>query len=256
MAKTNANSRVVITVSVVAALIGLVILVGMVIALIQRNQAPTDSQATGFGDEATSDLYDPTAELFLNTECDYILDGNASEYVNTNELKKLGVEFSSLKLAPEDQTPLICEFFLGEGKSVTLTVFSYSPDSEIDDSFEDLYARVNGEVLESTINSGSIGIMDYFYGFDAADNSKCRTVMYHPLNDFESAQLVYEGFTCNEIIALNQELSSILSTYLFSSLDFVYREYAETTTEDLLYEWDLADRVPSLTYYLISNETE
>jgi hypothetical protein len=238
------------TVAIIAALVGLVIVVFLVINLVQKSQSPEDAQATGFGDEATSDLYAPVAEMFFNTDCETILDGKSSDYPADSELAKLNAEFTSTKLSPEDDTPLTCEYSLGEGKTLTFVVFSYDENSEIDATYFDLYSRVNNEVLSNTIDSGVLGIMDYYFGEDAGTDSSCRTVIYHPLNDFESAQLIYNGFNCNEIVA------SYFNVYLFAGVDYVYRNFGATTTEDLLYQWDLADRAPDLTYYLTENVTE
>lgn len=236
-------------ISIIISLSSLILLVLLLASMLQKVQAPDDSQASGFGENATRDLFVPTAELFQNTPCENIFYREHPALAEFNEMSQQSFSISTENLEPNTDIPLSCKYNLGNDRAISFTVYSYSPNSIIDDTQKDLWNRINDENMDSIKDVGMIGIMDYFYGADKFDTKKCRSNVFHPINDFEFAEIVYTGFNCEEIKDLNREFVTVFGNYLHDALEFIYLTYAETTTEDLLYVWGFEDRIPNLEFY-------
>jgi len=215
-----------------------------------QNQSAKDAQASGFGANATKDLFAPAAELFSNSLCEDIFN---NETLQSDKLPMLKAENLTLttvsNLESQDYQPLICEYKFEDGRSFTFTVHSYDVNSPIDDSQTALFDRVNGNTLGDTIDSDTMGIMSYFYGTDIVDASVCRTNIYHPINDFEYADILYKGFDCNSTYNLNREISGVFNKYMFNAMEFVYGNFENTTTADLLDKWGFSNLKTNLNFY-------
>ncbi|MFS8131237.1 MAG: hypothetical protein ACMG57_04620 [Candidatus Dojkabacteria bacterium] len=229
----------------------LFILLRLVSIITTQNQSAAEAQASGFGENATKDLFAPAADLFANTQCEDIFNKDMLTSDALPELKAANLTVESITNLPiENYKPLTCEFKFTNGKSFTFSIHSYDANSPIDDSQEALFGRVNEVTLgDSTIDSDTMGIMTYFFGKDVVNTNVCRTNLYHPINDFEYADILYTGFDCSTMYNLNREISGVFNKYMFEAMEFVYVNFDNTTTADLLDTWGFSSLKSNLNFY-------
>jgi hypothetical protein len=235
--------------------IGIISLILLLLLNLQRSSVVDDTAVSGFGANATNDLYDTTQTLFINADCSKIL---GKSYTNNPQfpiISKYNFDLTATKLASFTNMPLACKYELADGTYVTFAVNAYNKSSKIDASRSDLFDRVNTS-LKTVIDSGRIGIIDYYSGEDPGDSTICRTNIFHPLNDFESAQITYYGYQCDSIASLNRELVTAFGHYLVTSMEYVYAVHGGTSTEALLTKWGFADLVPKLEFYSAETPTD
>lgn len=173
---------------------------------LQNQQAPEDTSAYGFGEDAVTTNFDPVRNAIEKTPCSfYVTDRKLSAYeldlnINTIATDSYGGEYDNLK---------VCHFQIdnAENKAAYLTLKGYAEDAEIDDSRQQLYNRINSQYFLNTGNLEEgrlLGEVDYFLGKPQyppqgvnADNS-CMLTLYHVQNDFEYAAVRLKGFNCEE----------------------------------------------------------
>jgi hypothetical protein len=229
--------------------VGAILFFALLAGVIQKSQAPADTSATGFGAGATRDFFLPMAEMFNSTPCANILHDGYDENDAFPEINASGFVFVAEQKEAKPDHPLLCNYELGNGKSIEFSVTTYNYNSVIDESKLDLFNRVNAPSFATIIDADRIGIIDYFYGTDKIDPTVCRVNFYHPLNDFEVASILYHGFSCTEIPELNREVTSIFGYFTVTAMERVYAT-GNQSTAGLLETWGighLAEELP--TYY-------
>lgn len=203
-------------------LIGLTLFLGvgsiLVTQIIRTNQSPTDSAASGFGAGATKDLYDDVTNSFANADCSAFLTIDQVTDASTLGITKV----EALKYVSEDKLPLICYFGFGsDDKYAVLKLHSYSTDSYIDNSQEELFTRINGEMLNTIDSEAESQGVNYFFGQGRTEDISpiCRTTFFHVQNDFEYAELTYYGFDdCEALKSSNDSISKYISNQISTSI--------------------------------------
>ncbi|MCA9386724.1 hypothetical protein KC669_01690 [Candidatus Dojkabacteria bacterium] len=208
----------------------------------------SDVSVTGFGEEATRELFPAIAQAFLNTDCDALFHNGYLQDSRFINLSTSGFNLSSEKISPIDNRPLQCFYDLGNGKAFTVKVNTYSSNSIIDATRSDLFTRVNAEYIDTLIDQDRIGILDYSFGTDLADNTECVSTIFHPLNDFESISIEYFGFDCEDSYNLNREVVTAIGNYIVFMVEDVYVANG-TSTEALLDKWGYDEYITNLEFY-------
>lgn len=171
---------------------------------LQNQQAPEDTSAYGFGEDAVKENFGPVLNAIEQTPCSF--------YVNERKLGEFELYFEL-----ESSTPgsvygssqdyfKICKYSLANrGADIYLSLQGYPEDAEIDDNREALYTRVNNELFQNTGNLEQgrfFGTVDYFLGraksYVDGEPGNCLVAMYHVQNDFEYASVEFKGFNCEE----------------------------------------------------------
>jgi len=220
----------------------------LLISFIQKNQALTDSAASGFGETATQDFNTGTLEAFLNTDCTKIFPNSFFTNPNYTEIQKSLKSDYTFGKKSTINIPVDCTYYFNEGKSIKFSIYTYTSNSLIANTRENHFKNVNYVSLNNIYDGARIGIIDTFYGESKFEINVCSTNLFHPVNDFEYASLQYYGFECSEITELNREVSSIVASYLFFTLENVY--LAEGfTTQDLLTAFNSTEYINDLKYY-------
>lgn len=203
---------------IIILLIGLTLFLGvgslLITQIIRNNQAPTDSDASGFGAGATKNLYDDVDESFANANCEDFLTMD-----QITDAEALGItEVDALKYVRADRLPLSCYFGFGtDTKYAVFVLHSYNTDSFIDNSQEELFARINGQSLLDVKGEGDSQGVNYFFGQGQTEDITpiCRSTFFQVQNDFEYAELTYYGFeNCEDLTNSNESIATYISTQL------------------------------------------
>jgi len=210
---------------IIIALIISTILVGVIAValsqIIQNNQAPSDSGASGFGEGVNREYFDEFELKFTTVGCYGILSKNiVNAYANQGTTILKGYEMSVTNSDPLPKVPLTCTIKLDDSKSIDLSVHTYDQNSAIDPSAEALFARVNANILKVEYK-GDLKTGYFFYGTDKADPSSCRMNFFNQRNDFEYITLNAKGFTesCKDQMLLAGEISYYLNKSVNSLID-------------------------------------
>lgn len=186
--------------------------------LIRNNQAPTDSAASGFGPDASRDKFDIVAEAFQFTNCSAYFPQeivsstieNAKEgndrYSDLN-----GSDFEVWRSRDYTQIPKYCEYVINNKMLIEFKLYSYTSNSVIDNSAEELYERVNTQTISKIVTEQTDfdDQIVYFYGYGIPNNGgNCVLNFFHKQNDFEYGQITFNGNTeCTFDKDLFEELS-------------------------------------------------
>lgn len=209
---------------IVIALVVLTILIGVVAVIlaqiVQQNQSPNSSAASGFGNDVDPQFFEEVDAKFAKLTCD--------DLYNKDSIKDLGDEkvsawlkASGLKInteVPRDKMPKLCTYDLGLDRKIVFAIHTYDQDSTIDDSAEALYARINNLAMKSQIETLEKYSSKIFLGEDKLDPNSCTATIFHKRNDFEFASIKYIGFTaCDtaDMKLLNSNFTSIISKRIF-----------------------------------------
>ncbi len=197
---------------------------------ITQDNAPEDSDASGFGPEATTDLFSVVEKYFREVPCETLMSNyNATtELIDAvNEATEAGTySFEPANLPQATDIPMQCIFNLGPDHSVVFLAYTYEVESDIDNSAEELYARVKEQYgLNEVVDEGTSDRIKYFFGWDqvttvAVEKLVCRSVLFESQNDFEYASVVYYGFDdCTDVINLNKILTQAISDRAIQVID-------------------------------------
>ncbi len=224
----------------------------ILLALDGRNDSvneDSDVGVSGFVEQTTRDLFPTILEGLLRTDCEILFhEGNLEDPRFTNLYEgEYSLEIS--KLDPYTNVPLQCFYRLNDEQGFIVQVHTYAADSKIDNTRADLFERVNSQYIDLVIDQDRIGIIDYAFGTDKANNDECITTMYHPLNDFEVITIEYIGFDCQDDFNTNREIVSILGNYFVFFMENIYIDYADASTENLLIRFGFNEYIPLLNYY-------
>lgn len=180
--------------------------------MLQNSQAPNSSKASGFGETATKDLYEPLSKAFETTGCVGLLSPAIIDYYvrdDFSEVNKYSYEYYDLNTG--NNIPVHCFIDLDVGRKIELELHAYDKNSDIASSKDALYSKVNTSLIKSKTTSGSFKQTQYFFG-EGVNNGECITTIFNTLNEFEYLKLVYQNFdkSCNELTKLNGEVSYVI----------------------------------------------
>ncbi len=195
-------------------IISLLILTGLFVAggaflavQLQQSQAPDDTGATGFGDNADLTLIPIVKNNIANTSCETFLETGFLSTVDYLADKTFILQ-DKTDLTTSPYAPKDC-FYTSGDLLIHTAVFSYPESYDfIPDSFQNLVNDVNGLLLDQVYKKGRFNYTDtfnitYFYGDQRAgedDNGKaltsdtCTVTMYHNWNDINYAAVDITGF--------------------------------------------------------------
>ncbi len=187
------------------------------IALSLNDQGTSQNEdvgVAGFGEAATRDIYEQVYLRFGLTECEDILNRSfiSSNSFRTNMFNNfISVENNLEQLGLLEYLPLSCTYNFGNNSKLRFSVFTYDIDSEIAESREALYSRINS--FDSIIDEGTTNNTDYFIG---VEEDRCITNMFQLDNEFEYAQIEYslDGVECNQLVSDNDIFVEELSSFV------------------------------------------
>ncbi len=202
---------------VVLIVLTLILGVGSIVIsqLLQNNQAPSNSNASGFGTAVDRQYFDDFYQAFLTRGCFALLsDSTVNAYAPSGFTEVTKYKYTITNEAPEDKNPLNCTIKLNDGsKEIDLSVYTYDQNSGIDPTADALFSRVNANIssISETLNATN---MHYYFGTDAQDSTSCRLNLFNSKNDFEYITLVYKNFnkSCTDLKTTNDEFAFVLST--------------------------------------------
>lgn len=193
---------------------------------ISQNQSPTDSEASGFGDEATRDLFEVVAAEFAKKNCNVFLDkpiltaAGFDSYDTASTGALLNADIFQNAYSKE------CVYFYeGSDKRITLSVVPYNYDSEIKENQEALFNKWVVSQLERPADEGRYELIPYFYGSDlTTDLGECKALLFHDQNDFEVAILSYhfvpeDGCESEKMVNLNRIVASKIAEQIQVVMD-------------------------------------
>lgn len=241
-------------------LIGLTLFLGvgtlLITQLVRNNQAPTDSDAGGFGEGATRVLYDDVATVFKNSSCDLYIDESI-----VSGLSEQGItDVAAVKYGASGNNVLRCIFYFGNIKKYAiLELYGYDQNSAIDYTQEDLFNRINSFELKSTLDEGEIQGVSYFFGEgngDVQDNG-CRSTFFHVQNDFEYAKITYYGLgDCGELVPFNKGIADNIAKRISEAMIGVNASFVNDPVNLLGYE-NIKQALQSVSCtYLLTQRTD
>ena len=210
-------SRKVLVIMLLILAIGAIGVTAFIIYQIQKSQAPTSSSASGFGPNATTDLYEPIETAFKQSKCEDFF--SAATLSENAALSSLGTTITSQFEWRESialpQLALNCTYTLADNKKLVFYVYSYAKDTQVFDSQAILIGVVNKVSLDDGEKGylGSVETFDtrtkYTFGSDVTLDGSCRVNIFDDQNDFYYASINYIGFgecKAEETINLNKEI--------------------------------------------------
>lgn len=202
-------------VTIVVLLIMTVVLIAssIFIALrLQTSTTPDATGATGFGDDATTDLFAPVIEMMFAMQCEEFIRpigapvGTTMPFVS--EIKETYFEGGN--------NSVFCVYDVSDYYQFTFYVKGYGVDAIIDDNQPSLIARVKTQILGSgytDITNVTIGPVKYHFA-ETADG-RCITLFFHDKNDFEFGHLEFTKMeSCGYVAGANSTISQTISENL------------------------------------------
>lgn len=241
-------------------LIGLTLFLGagtlLITQLVRNNQAPTDSDAGGFGEGATKVLYDDVATVFKNSSCDlYINESIIGDFTD------LGItDVAAVKYGASGNNVLRCIYYFGNIKKYAiLELYGYDQSSAIDYTQQDLFNRINSAELTSTLDENEVQGVNYFFGEGngQVEDNGCRSTFFHVQNDFEYAKITYYGLgECDGLVSFNKRIADNIAKTISEAMIGVNASFVNNPVNLLGYE-NIKQALQSVSCtYLLTQRTD
>ncbi len=210
---------------------------------LQQNQAPDETSAFGFGDEAITSFYDDIDQFFKEADCELLLnDGLVDAGSHGDGQGEPLTNFALTTLyaePPRGNFQKICNYteeeYDPEGINIfetfiELDLYTYGPDSYIYESQDEKKATLNAALFDTIIDEGYYAdlFVDYTYGtVNSATEQTCRLAIYHQYNEFEYLTIDLNGYDCQSATTtrLVRLFGRATSSFLHESILLVYDEY-------------------------------
>ncbi|MFS8131092.1 MAG: hypothetical protein ACMG57_03870 [Candidatus Dojkabacteria bacterium] len=204
---------------------------------IQQNNAANDAAASGFGATATNNKFSSVFEEFAGYPCEAFLSQEKLDQTPNNTIiKKITSSVNNLaEIGALPYIPFNCTYKISDTQSIDILLHSYDTNSFIDNSAEELYARINtnlNTISDTEYFGTGFSYVTMFYGPGAspvsavADASVCRSNLFHGQNDFEYLEIVYHGFSdCTTIAKDNLRITGMVSGTIITAMYTVNKKF-------------------------------
>lgn len=187
----------------------------LAINLNQQDQAPEDTAAFGFGEEAVTTNFGPVRSAIENTPCSFFLaqadlDGRNID-INLDDANSGSLTRSGMSMSKS------CIFETNTDRVMIFHIKGYADDETIAANRGALYSEINQTFFQdtSTLRTGRLfQEIDYFYGQPRSlDNNtdSCLLHLFHVQNDFEYASVSFSNLNCEENEETIIEIAAIFS---------------------------------------------
>ena len=215
--------------------IALLLIITIALALVSiyvayRSSQQSDISISGFGQYAKRDLYENVSFFLGTTECIDFIDQSTFNSLNNPLLNTLLSTQNAIEdLGILEYLAKSCIFQLENENNINFYIYTYNFDSNIDESKEALYNRINN--FDRVIDDGSVFSTDYFFG---VKEDQCVTHLFHLDNEFEYIRVEYEikSVNCEELIPDNELVSKQVSKVVDDLINRIkYVTELETSNE-------------------------